>query len=61
MQLWLAYREMSLEDFQRMRSSPYCSAEWVIHELCQFEAEYRVKIKNLLTDAQAALNPKMTD
>jgi hypothetical protein len=62
-QLITAYKDMTLEDFQRMRRGrdTYCSAEWVVHELCQFEAECRVEITALLADARAALSPKIDD
>ena len=59
--LFDTYREMTLEDFQRRRSSQnsLCSAEWVIHECCQFEAERRSEIKVLFTAAKDALDPKI--
>lgn len=55
--LMQTYSQMSLEDFQRSRrgSDSCCSAEWVIHELCQFEAERRNEISGLLTAARKAL------
>jgi len=58
--LFRAYNQMSLEDFQRVRSvSDFdCSAEWVIHELCQFEAERRNEMTTLLSVARKALKTK---
>jgi hypothetical protein len=52
------YREMTLEDFQRQRISQnsMCSAEWVLHECCQFEAECRAEIKTLFAGAKKALD-----
>ena len=51
------YSQMSLEDFYRPRlgSDSYCSAEWVMHELCQYEAECRNEISGLLAAARKAL------
>jgi hypothetical protein len=58
-----AYRDMTLEDFQRSRFSQNasCSAEWVLHECCQFEAECRAQIKTLFADAKAALDPESSE
>lgn len=56
--LFDAYRDMTLADFQRQRlgQNAYCSAEWVLHELCQFEAECRTSIKMLFAEAKEALH-----
>ena len=52
------YSEMTLEDFQRIRrgQDTFCTPEWVIHELCQYEAEWRGEISSLYAAAQQALN-----
>jgi hypothetical protein len=52
-----AYRDMTLEDFQRARYGPdmRCSPEGVAHELCQSEAERRSEIKTLFAEAKLAL------
>jgi hypothetical protein len=62
-QLIHAYGTMSLEDFQRTRtgSDIFCSAEWVAHELCQFEAERRADIAFMLAGARKALNPSASE
>ncbi|HEX2906970.1 MAG TPA: rod shape-determining protein [Phototrophicaceae bacterium] len=54
------YSEMSFEDFQQSHHTPssYHSAEWVLHELCQFEAERRSEMAALFTAAKKALNPE---
>jgi hypothetical protein len=53
------YRKMTLEEFQQLRQGPEtsCTAEWVLHELCQFEAEQRSEIRRLLAAARSALDP----
>jgi hypothetical protein len=62
-QLFYAYREMTLEDFRRTRSrhQSYCSAEWVVHELCQFEAELRCEIVSLFAAAKEALDKPINE
>jgi hypothetical protein len=53
-----AYGDMTLEDFRRMRQGTerLCSAEWVAHELCQYEAERRSEIAALYAEARKALD-----
>lgn len=55
-----AYCAMSFEVFQkgRLGKDVYCSPEWVIHHLCQFEAERRAEISILLNEAKRALKPQ---
>jgi hypothetical protein len=57
-QLHQTYEGMNLEDFRRSRQGArsFCSAEWVLHELCQYEAECRVTMRNLYADVKEALN-----
>jgi uncharacterized damage-inducible protein DinB len=44
-----AYRPMTLEDFRRLRSMPDYDVmpEWVLHHLCQHEAEHRDELAAL--------------
>jgi hypothetical protein len=58
--LYATYSKMKLKEFQKERqgSPRLLSAEWVIHELCQFEAERRNEIASLYAAAQKALGDK---
>jgi hypothetical protein len=49
--LLAAYRAMSIEEFRRTRALPLSdvSPEWVLHHLCQHEAEHRSEIAMLRT------------
>lgn len=64
-QIIQAYRDMTLEDFHRTRLWPEPemrrSPEWVLHELCQFEAERRSEISRLLAAARKALDSNSDD
>jgi hypothetical protein len=51
-----AYNGMSIEEYRRMRTLPHydVSPEWVLHHLCQHEAEHRDEIRRLRQQAEAA-------
>ena len=52
-----AYQQMSLEDFRRARvlEAYDVTPEWVLHHLCQHEAEHRDEIIALREGAQKSL------
>lgn len=54
------YSKMTISEFTERRSSANssCSADWVLHECCQFEAEARAQMKTLYAAAKEALDPK---